>query len=203
MTASVIGAHAVAERTAWFRLTTSVCSDVHSFAYALLNATFLVRIALTLWAHPLHSWCAAAQAPHESLLWVYFSSKAVEGLDLVWCSLRGAPIGLHFRLHHYTTATFAYLFWRGGTAVPHALGFMTLNVVMHCMLYAFLALPSTKPFLHRPIRVWQVVQLGGGVLLALISFAHGCASPLADGVPVALYAMYAVLHWREIAHEHT
>jgi hypothetical protein len=138
----------------------------------------------------------------DTVLAVYFWAKLWEGLvDLSLVTMRGFPVHIHFRLHHYSTPIFAWLGWR--TASSHGYTFMLLNLFMHVMVYAFHG-GLRSDLLHGCIRRWQYVQLFGGMSLCLLAFAsrlsgHPCGSDeglvswLGDTVPAALYLMYYFL----------
>ena len=135
----------------------------------------------------------------RTALIIYFWAKLWEGLlDLNLVTLRGIPIHIHFRLHHYTTPIFAWLGLATGSA--HGFTFMLLNLWMHICVYAWHG-GVRLPALHRFIRLFQYVQLFGGIAVCALAFvgrlsgasctaADGLLGWAADTIPALLFYMY-------------
>lgn len=130
---------------------------------------------------------------------VYFYSKLWEGVvDLTTVSLRGIPVALHFRVHHYTTPIFAWIGLHQRT--PPGFLFAGLNLFMHALVYLWhggVQVPFFKPL----IRGWQHVQLLGGIVAYLLFYLISPCSTLEDIVPTLLFAVYYGLFQLELREE--
>jgi hypothetical protein len=186
---------------------------LHNGMYALASLVGVLYASAMLWptvtelSFPESLYCRPPvgllpNTDMDHLFLVYFLSKMWEAFDLVLVTLRGLPISLHFRVHHYTTPLFAWVFLQ--TRSAHGASFMWLNLLMHTMVYSWFAGVQHR-FLLRAIRVWQYVQLLGGAGLALAA-ACTCPSselPFAAGevLPATLYLIYFVLFQLELREE--
>lgn len=106
---------------AWLNRTANLSYGIFSFlslslSLYILRVEIIPRNSSVLWYRL--PYCANIHGYWvDVVLLVYFWSKLWEGVvDLTVVTLRGIPIHIHFRLHHYTTPIFAWLGWRAGTA---------------------------------------------------------------------------------------
>mmetsp|Transcript_26428 Transcript_26428/g.49381 ORF Transcript_26428/g.49381 Transcript_26428/m.49381 type:complete len:136 (+) Transcript_26428:560-967(+) len=120
----------------------------------------------------------------------------------------GAPIHIHFRVHHTTTATLAWAMWQYRTMSGAV--FSIANVIMHIFLYAYFGGMRHKAMFWF-VRIWGHVQLILGTAICTASIlvkAHHLpkGSPVAadnsivvgEGIPLALCLTYFVLFRMEI-----
>ena len=178
----------------------------YSAASGLMFLAGTVFLLPDILLHSLYFSCGLISPRHEWLLELYFWSKLWEGLwDLSIVTLRGFPIHIHFRLHHYSTPIFA---WLGlVTRSTHGAVFLLLNTFMHLMVYAFHG-GFQPPWLKSAVRGFQWVQLGGGMLVSGVSYLQedrcGVLPPydvVHTVVPGGLYALYLVLFQFELRDE--
>jgi hypothetical protein len=172
----------------------------------LLVSTWILAHHSSLFSSLDNLLCSELPASLDTVQRVYFYSKLWEGLlDLNIVTARGFPIIAHFRWHHYTTPCFAYLGVL--TRSSHSALFMLLNLTMHALVYFFLS-GRRYDSLKRVIRMWQYVQLLGGVALCIASLYFRVAGNpctradwigvLGDTLPALLFLLYLHLFQLEL-----
>ena len=198
----------VAERLSWRWQFARRCAPIDASCYGVASGIAAVLAVYALYQSGYASSDAdlrslvCGQLPRASgvdtVLALYYLSKFAEFRDIMLCILNGFPINPHFRWHHLTTPSLAWVMLHGRAA--HAAPFIVANLVMHFFLCLYLGGHRTRIFFLATRVIGHVQLLIGiaGTLAAL--WLPDCARGDGRGELwlLFLYTSYFVLFQLEI-----
>jgi len=103
---------------------------------------------------------------------VFIMSKVVEFVDTLFIVLRKQKLIFLHWYHHATVCV--YCWWMYGEKFPGGVVFMTVNIIVHSVMYTYYALRAAGIRIRKPVAVAitssQIIQMGiGSVTMYLIN----------------------------------